>query len=79
MAAPHPDVFWYRLNGMGTQKSSCNAFSIYISRKNLMKYSLRILKNKNLIKRHKHPSPDALSIKYFWTLSYNHWELLGIT
>ena len=36
-AVPHP-VFWYRLNGMGTQKmsprSSCNTFSIAISHKN---------------------------------------------
>ena len=30
---PHPDVFWYRLNGMGAQKNSCNTFSTYISRK----------------------------------------------
>ena len=29
-AMPHPDVFWYRVNGMGAQKSSCNTFSIYI-------------------------------------------------
>ena len=38
-----------------------------------MKYSLRILKNKNLLKRHKNPPPNALNIKYFWTLSYNNW------
>ena len=25
---PHPDVFWYRLNSMGAQKSSCNFFHI---------------------------------------------------
>ena len=31
-----------------------------------MKYSLRILKNKNLSKRLKYPSPNELSIKYFW-------------
>ena len=36
-----------------------------------MKYSLQILKNKNLFKRHKYPSPNALSIKYFSTFSYN--------
>ena len=65
----HPDVFWYRLNGIGTQKSSCNTFSIYISCKNKMKYSLQILKKKNLFKRH----------KYFWTLIYNHWVFLSIT
>ena len=41
-----------------------------------MKYSLRKLKNKNLFKRHKYPSPDALNIKYFGTLSYNHWVFL---
>ena len=43
-----------------------------------MKYSLQILKNKNLFKRHKNPSPNALKIKYFWTLSYNHWVFFGI-
>ena len=44
-----------------------------------MKYSLQILKNKNLFKRHKYPSPNALNIKYFWTLSYNNWGFLSIT
>ena len=39
-----------------------------------MKYSLQILKNKNLFKRRKYPSPNALNIKYFWTLSYNYLE-----
>ena len=29
-ALPHPDVIWYRLKGMGAQKSSCNTFYIYI-------------------------------------------------
>ena len=29
--------------------------------------------------RQKYPSPNALSIKYFWTPSYNHWVVLGIT
>ena len=38
-----------------------------------MKYSLRILKNKNLFKRHKYPSPEAFNIKY------NNWEFLSIT
>ena len=28
-----------------------------------------MLKNKNLFKRHKYPSPNALNIKYFCTLS----------
>ena len=41
-----------------------------------MKYSLQILKNKNLFKRLKYPSPNALNIKYFSTLSYNYWEFL---
>ena len=54
-------------------KSSCNLFSIHISCLNYMKYSIRIVKNKNLFKRHKYPSPNAFSIKYFWTLSCNHW------
>ena len=43
-----------------------------------MKYSLQILKNKNLFKRHKYPSPTALNIQYFWTFSYNYWGFLGI-
>ena len=33
-----------------------------------MKYSIQIYKNKNLFKRHKYPSPNALNIKHFWTL-----------
>ena len=32
-----------------------------------MKYNQQILKNKNLFKRSKYPSPNALNIKYFWT------------
>ena len=76
---PHPCVFWYRLNGMDAQQSSCNTFFIYISNANWMKYSLQIPKNKNIFKRHIYPFPNALNIKYFWTLSYNHWEFLGIT
>ena len=28
---------------------------------------------KNLFKRHKNPSANALSIKCLWKLSYNHW------
>ena len=43
-----------------------------------MKYSFGILKNKNLFKRHKYPSSNALIIRYFWTLSYNHWGFLSI-
>ena len=54
-------------------KSSSDTFSIYISRKISMKHSLRILKNKNLFKRHNYPSPNALNIKHFWTICYNHW------
>ena len=42
-------------------------------------YSLRILKSKNLFKRHEYPSPNALNIKYFWTFNYNHWGFFGIT
>ena len=62
-----------------TQKSSCNFFSIYISSKTKTKYNLQILENKNLFKILKYPSPNALNIKYFWTLSHNYWEFLGIT
>ena len=44
-----------------------------------MKYSPEILKNKNFFKTRKYSFPNALSIKYFWTLGYNHWGVLGIT
>ena len=44
-----------------------------------MKCSLRILKNKNLLKKHKYLFPNALNMKYFWTLSYNHWGFFDIT
>ena len=82
-AIPHPDVFWYRLNSMGAQKNAPKkflvTFSIYISCKNYVKYSWQILKIINLFKRHKYPSPNALNIKYFWKLSYNHWGFFCIT
>ena len=35
--------------------------------------------NKNLFKRLKYPSPNALKIKYFGAISYNYWGLFGIT
>ena len=35
---------WYGHPKNYTQKSSCNTFSIYISHKNLIKYSLEIVK-----------------------------------
>ena len=44
-----------------------------------MKNGLQILKNKIFIKIHKYPSPNASNFKYFWTLSYNHQGILGIT
>ena len=43
-----------------------------------MKYSLQILKNKIFFKRLKYPSPNALNIRYFWTLNYNYWGFGGI-
>ena len=63
---PHPDVLWYHLNSMGTQKKKPKknlTLFLSISRKNSLKYSLWILKNKNIFKRHKYPSPNALNIK----------------
>ena len=80
---PHPDVFWYHLNSMGTQKNVPKkvlvTFFPYIfhikTRWNIVYKCLKTF----LFKRHKYPSPNALNIKYFWTLSYNHWEFLGIT
>ena len=44
-----------------------------------MKYSLQILKNENLFKRHTYPSQNALNIKQFQKLSYDHWGFSGIT
>ena len=38
-----------------------------------------LVEKKNLFKRLKYPSLNALNIKYFWTLSYNYWSFLGIT
>ena len=37
------------------------------------------VKNTKIFSRDKYPSPNALKIKYFCTVSYNHWGLLGIT
>ena len=42
-----------------------------------MKYSQQILKNKNLFKRLKYSSSNALNIKYSWTLSYNYRRVFG--
>ena len=47
----------------------------YISHVKIKWNSLRKLKKHIYIfKRNKYPSPNALNIKYFWTLSYNHWK-----
>ena len=84
-AVPHPDVFWYHLNGMGVQKNTPKkvlvTLFLYIfhvkTKFNIA--GLRKLKNKNLFKRHKYSSPNVLNIRYFGALSYNHWGSLGIT
>ena len=39
----------------------------------------KYLRNKTFFKRLKYPSPNALNIRYFWTLSYNYWGFGGIT
>ena len=39
----------------------------------------KYLKNKIFFKRLKYPFPNALNIRYFWTLSYNYWGFAGIT
>ena len=44
---PHPDVFWYRLSGVGAQKSSCNT-SIYISQKITWNIVCKYLKAKHI-------------------------------
>ena len=45
-----------------------------------MKYSLQILKNRNLFKRHKYPSPNAWNIKMFLDHQlYKHLRVLGTT
>ena len=67
-AVPHPDVFWYRLNGMGTQKkmrpkSYFNFFPYIFHVKAKKKYSLWILKNKKPFKRHKYHFANALNVK----------------
>ena len=55
-------------------------FFLYIFHvKTKIKYSLWILKNKNLFNRHKYPPTNALNMKYFWTLSYKHWWFLSIS
>ena len=67
---PHPDVFWYRLNGMGAQKNAPQKVLVtlfHIKRKWNIIY--KYLKNKSLFKRLKYASPNALNIKYFWALS----------
>ena len=44
-----------------------------------MKHSLQTLKNRNLFNRHKYPSPNALDMKCFWALGYNHRGIWGMT
>ena len=69
-AVPQPDVFWYRLNGMDAQKNAPKKVLVA-----LFSYIFHVKTKSNIA----YPSPNALNIKYFWTLSYNHWEFLSIT
>ena len=76
----HPDVFWYRLSSMApkkyVQKSSCYSFSHMFDVKTKLNIVYENLKTK-IFSRDTYYSPDALNIKYFWTLSYNHWVFLA--
>ena len=74
---PHRDVFWYFLNGMGAQKNAPKKFLVtlfpYIFHgKTKLNIVYEYLKTK-IFSKDKYPSPNALNIKYFWTLRYNHW------
>ena len=61
-------------------KKFFNTFSIYISRKTWMKYSLRIHKNKNLFKRLNQISfPKCIEHQIFLDTQLNYWGFLGIT
>ena len=76
----HPMYFGSIWTVWAPQKSSCDTFAIYIFHlKTKWNNSLRKLKNKNILKRHIYPSPNALNIKYFWTLIYKNWVFWGIT
>ena len=48
-------------------------FFMYVSRKIKWNIAYKYLKNKHFFKRPKYPSPNALNIRYFWTLTYNYW------
>ena len=73
LTVPHPDVFWYRLNGIGTHKNAPKKVLV-----TLFPY-IFLVKPKTKFKRLEYPSPNALKIKQFWTLHYNYLEVLGIT
>ena len=44
-----------------------------------MKYSLQILKKQNFFQETQISFPNALNIRYIWTLIYNYWGFGGIT
>ena len=72
-SVPHPDVFWYCLNNTGTQKNAPKKvlvplFPYIFHVKTKWNIVYEYLK-KNIFKRHEYPSPKALNIKYFSTLS----------
>ena len=56
-----------------------NAFPCMFHVKTKWNIVHKYLKNKNVFKRLKYPSPNALNIRYFWTLSYNYWGFGSIT
>ena len=73
MTVSHPDVFWYRLNGMGAQKNTpkkvlATLFPFVFHVKTKLNIVYGDLKTKIF-------SRSLLA----WTLSYSHWGFLGIT
>ena len=81
---PHPDLFWYRLNGMGAKKvrpksSFEETLFLYIfhvkTKSNIVYEYLRT----KIFSRDTNILPQTHWISYFWTLSYNHWGVLSIT
>ena len=78
-AASRCILVWAWASKKCPQKDSCNTFSIYISLKTKWNIVYKYLKTKNIFKRPKYPSPNALNTKYFRTLGYNLYGFFGIT
>ena len=57
---------------------SCDIFPYIFHVKTKLNIVYEYLKTK-IFSRDTYPSPNSLNIKYFWTLSYNHWRFFSIT